>query len=149
MSKIASILAGCAVASMFSLDAQAVPGSPARTRLLVSEVAASEVTLVGGFCEAGFHRSRSRGGCVPNGVTYAGPQTFGLPYVEPPVVRLPYVEGPVARLPYEELPVRVPYAELPVVRLPYAELPPVRLPYVDPPVVRVPYVELPPVRLPY
>jgi hypothetical protein len=140
MSKIASILAGCVVASTISLDAQALPGSP-----VTAQVAASQVTLVRGFCERGFHRSRSNG-CVPN----VGPQAFGLPYVEPPAVRLPYVELPAVRLPYAELPaVRLPYAELPAARLPHAELPAARLPYGELPAARLPYVEPPAVGLPY
>ncbi|THD56209.1 MAG: hypothetical protein E8A46_04110 [Bradyrhizobium sp.] len=146
MPKIASILACCAVASMVSLAAQALPGSPAPT-----QVPASEVIMVSSPCWDGFHRSRATGRCVSDGVTYAGPQAFGLPYVELPSVRLPYaelpvrlpyIEPPAVRLPYAELPVRLPYVEPPAVRLPYAELP-VRLPYVEPPAVGLPYVELP------
>jgi hypothetical protein len=140
MSKIASILACCVVALRFSLDAQALPGSP-----VPAQVAASQVTLVRGFCGRGFYRSRSDG-CLP----YAGPQAFGLPYVELPSVRLPYAELPSVRLPYAETPsVRLPYAELPPVRLPYAELPAARLPYAELPAVRLPYVEPPAVGLPY
>ena len=131
---------------MVSLAAQALPGSP-----VPAQAAAFEVTMVSSPCWDGFHRSRTTGRCVSDGVTYAGPQAFGLPYVEPPAVRLPYAElpvrlpyldPPVVRLPYAELPVRLPYIEPPAVRLPYAELP-VRLPYVEPPAVGLPYVELP------
>jgi hypothetical protein len=141
MSKIASILACCVVALTFSLDARALPGSP-----VPAQAAASQVTLVKGFCGRGFHRSPYDGGCVP----YAGPQAFGLPYIEPPAVRLPYIEPPAVRLPYAELPsVRLPYVEPPTVRLPYVELPATRLPYVGLPPVRLPYVEPPAVGLPY
>ncbi len=141
MSRIASILAGCVAAAIFSLEAQALPGSPAPV-----QVAAAQITLVKAFCGRGFHRRPSDGSCVP----YAGPQAFGLPYIEPPSVRLPYLEPPAVRLPYAELPpVRLPYLEPPTVRLPYAELPPGRLPYVALPAVRLPYVEPPAVGLPY
>ncbi len=131
---------------MVSLAAQALPGSP-----VPAQVAASEIIMVSNACWDGFHRSRATGRCVSDGVTYAGPQAFGLPYVELPSVRLPYaelpvhlpyIEPPAVRLPYAELPVRLPYIEPPAVRLPYAELP-VRLPYVEPPAVGLPYVELP------
>jgi hypothetical protein len=134
MPKMASILACCAVASMVSLAAQALPGSP-----VPAQVPAFEVMMVSSACWDGFHRSRTTGRCVSDGVTYAGPQAFGLPYVEPPAVRLPYAELPAVRLPY---------LDPPAIRLPYAELPPVRLPYLDPPAVRLPYAELP-ARLPY
>jgi hypothetical protein len=99
--------------------------------------------MVSSPCWDGFHRSRATGRCVSDGVTYAGPQAFGLPYVELPAVRLPYLDPPAVRLPYAELPpVRLPYLDPPAVRLPYAELP-ARLPYVEPPAVGLPYVELP------
>jgi hypothetical protein len=94
---------------MVSLAAQALPGSPAP-----AQVAAFEVMTVSSACWDGFHRSRATGRCVSDGVTYAGPQAFGLPYVEPLAVRLPYVELPPVRLPYAELPTRLPYVELPV-----------------------------------
>jgi hypothetical protein len=89
MSKIVSILACCVVASMFSFDAQAFPGSPVRAQL-----AASEVTLVRGFCGHRFHRDPD-GDCVPNGDAYGYLEApiFGLPYVAPPTVGLPYL-GP-------------------------------------------------------
>jgi hypothetical protein len=145
MPKIASILACAAVASMVSLAAQALPGSPTP-----AQVAGSEVIMVSSPCWEGFHRSRATGRCVSDGVTYAGPQAWGLPYVELPSVRLPYAElppvrlpyldPPAVRLPYAELPTRLPYIEPPAVRLPYAELP-ARLPYVEPPAVGLPYVD--------
>ena len=110
MSKIASILACCVLASTFSLAAQALPGSPVSV-----QIAASQVTLVKNFCGRGFHRNRFDA-CVP----YAGPQAFGLPYVELPSVRLPYVEPPAVRLPYVEPPmVGLPYVELPVLGVPH------------------------------
>jgi len=156
MSKLASILACCAVASLFSLGAQALPGSP-----VPAPFAASDITPVSA-CGPGYYKSRTKDRCfvkaVPHpeprtyGGPYAGPQAFGLPYVEPPAVKLPYVEVPVrlpyveppaVRLPYVEVPVRLPYVEPPAVRLPYVELPSVRLPYIEPPVVGLPYVELP------
>jgi hypothetical protein len=144
MSKIASILACCAAASMFSLAAQALPGSPAPT-----QIAVSEVTLVGGSCGLGFHYSRHRG-CIANSEPYEGPQAFSFPYVELPHVRLPYVEPPPYGVPYVELPhVRLPYVEPPTGGIAYVELPPVRVPYVEPPPYGVPYVELPRVRIPY
>jgi hypothetical protein len=139
MPKLASILAFCAAASMFSLETQALPGSPAPIK-----GPGPEVTRVRALCALGYYDRY--GVCVP----YAGPQAFGLPYAELPSVRLPYAELPPVRLPYAELPpVRLPYAELPPVRLPYAELPPVRLPYAQLPPVRLPYAEFPPARLPY
>jgi hypothetical protein len=138
MPKIASTLAFCVAASLFSFETQALPGSP-----VPAQATASHVISVRGFCGRGYHHRRYDGACVP----YVGPQAFGLPYVELPSPRLPYVELP-ARLPYVELPPpRLPYAELPV-RVPYVELPPPRLPYVELP-ARLPYVELPPARLPY
>ncbi len=143
MPKIASILACCAVASMVSLAAQAFPGSPAP-----AQAPALEVIKVSGPCWDGFHRSRATGRCVSDGVTYAGPQAFGLPYVELPSVRLPYLDPPAVRLPYAELPVRLPYVEPPAVRLPYLDPPAVRLPYAELP-TRLPYVEPPAVGLPY
>lgn len=126
MPKIASILACCAVASMVSLAAQALPGSPTP-----AQVPASDVMMVSSPCWDGFHRSRATGRCVSNDVSYAGPQAWGVPYVDLPRVRLPYAE----------LPVRLPYIDPPAVRLPYAELP-LRLPYIEPPAVRLPYAEL-------
>jgi hypothetical protein len=151
MPKIASILACCAMVSMFSLETQALPGSPAP-----AQGATSQLVLVKGYCGRGYHHRRSDNACVP----YAGAQAFGLPYAELPSVRLPYAELPAVRLPYAELPpvrlpyvelpaVRLPYVEPPAVRLPYAELPPVHLPYVEPPVVGLPYVELPVVGTPH
>jgi hypothetical protein len=147
MSKIASILACCVAALIFSLDARALPGLPGR-----AQVAGSQVTWVKGDCGRGFYRTTPYGVCEP----YSGPQAFGLPYVELPTarlpyaelpLRLPYVELPTARLPYVELPPRLPYVELPTARLPYVELPP-RLPYVELPTARLPYVGLPVLSVP-
>src|SRR5450631_4406753 len=81
MSRIASILACFAVASIFSFGARAFPVSPAPA----TQVAAPEVTLVRGFCGLGFHRG-PYGGCVRHGVLYG--------YVAPPV----YVGPPVSHL---------------------------------------------------
>ena len=89
MPKIASMLACCAVASLFSFDAQALPGSPA-----LAHVAAPEVMLVRGFCGLGFHRG-PYGGCVRNGVPYG--------YVAPPV----YVAPPIYVAPPVKVPPRV------------------------------------------
>jgi hypothetical protein len=80
MSKIASILACCVVASIGSFDAQAFPNSPALAR-----VAVPEVMLVRGFCGLGRHRG-PYGGCVFNGVPYG--------YAAPPVVVAPRVACP-------------------------------------------------------
>jgi hypothetical protein len=106
MSKIASILACCVAASMFSFGALALPGSPAPAKM-----AAFDVTLVRNFCGPGLHRGPD-GGCIPDrvpygyaeapifGVPYVAPPAFGLPYVAAPVVGLPYVAPPVVGLPY-------------------------------------------------
>ena len=140
---------------MFSLDAQALPGSPAPT-----QIATSQVVPVGGSCGLGFHYSRHHG-CIANsepyegpqqgsGEPHVGPQAFSFPYVELPPTRLPYVDPPPYGVPYAELPhVRLPYVEPPRGGIAYVELPHVRLPYVDPPPYGVPYVELPRVRIPY
>jgi hypothetical protein len=139
MSKIASILSCCVLASTFSFHAQALPGSPVR-----AHVVASEVTFVKGGCGRGFHRDID-GECIPNG--YRDP---GLPYVEPPYVRLPYVGGPAVALPYVGGPaVALPYGGGPAVALPYVGGPAVALPYVHGPVTRLPYVAPPAVALPY
>jgi hypothetical protein len=139
MSKMASILSGCVVASMFSLQAQALPGSPVPAR-----ITASEVTLVKGGCGLGFHRDID-GDCVANGylepwgLPYVAPPAVGLPYAAP-AVGLPYVAPPAVGLPYAGAPVGLGYVAPPAVGLPYAGAPAVRLPYVEPPVVRLPYV---------
>jgi hypothetical protein len=141
MPKTAFILACFVAASIFALEAQALPASPVPVR-----GPTSQIILVRGFCARGYHHRRYDGACVP----YVGPQAFGLPYVElqPRLpyaelpVRLPYAELPPPRLPYAELPVRLPHAELPHPRLPYAELP-VRVPYRELPQARLPYVDLP------
>jgi hypothetical protein len=134
MSKIPSISACCAVASLFSFGAQAFPGSPAPAKMAVSEV-----TRVRVFCGPGFERGLYEG-CVPIGLPYVAPPAIGLPYVSPPVVGLPYVAGRVG-LPYVAPPVvGLPYVSPPAVGLPYAAAP-VGLPYVSPPVVGLPYVE--------
>ncbi len=87
MSKIASMMACCAVALLFSVGARALPGSPAP-----AQMATSEVIQVRGFCGLGFHRG-PYGGCVPNGVPYgyvAPPVYVGPPvYAAPPVVVVP------------------------------------------------------------
>jgi hypothetical protein len=141
MSKMASILSGCAVASMFSFQAQALPALP-----VPAAVAAVEVTLVKGGCGRGFHRDID-GDCLANGyleplgLPYVAPPAVGLPYVALPDVRLPYVAGPAVRLPYVAPPtVGLGYVAPPDVRLPYVAGPVVRLPYIAPPVVRLPYV---------
>jgi hypothetical protein len=142
MSKLVSILAGGLLASMFSFDAQALPGSPVRVH-----VAASQVILVRNFCGPGFHRDLDDS-CIPNRVRHDHPgieaPLFGLPYMEPPRFGLPYVGLPVG-LPYVGLPVGLPYVAAPV-GLPYVGLP-VGLPYVAAP-VGLPYVAAP-VGLPY
>lgn len=140
MSKMASILSGCVVASMLSLQAQALPGSPAPARM-----AALEITLVKGDCGRGFHRDID-GDCVANG--YLEP--WGLPYVAPPAVDLPYAAAPAVGLGYVAPPaVGLPYAAAPAVGLGYVAPPAVGLPYAGAPAVRLPYVEPPLVRLPY
>jgi hypothetical protein len=146
MSKIVSILACCVVASMVSFDAQALPGSPVRAR-----VAASEVTLIRGFCGHRFHRDPD-GDCVPNGDAYGYLEApiFGLPYVAPPTVGLPYLGPPTVGLPYLGPPtVGLPYLGPPTVGLPYLGPPTVGLPYLGPPTVGLPYVAPPTVGLPY
>jgi hypothetical protein len=75
MSKIALILASGVVASIFSFEVQALPGSPSRL-----PVAAPEMVPVRGFCGLGFHRG-PYGYCVRNGVPYG--------YVAPVVVAPP------------------------------------------------------------
>src|SRR5664279_3794035 len=99
MSRIASMLACCAVASVFSFGAQAFPGS----RAPATQVAAPEVTLVRGFCGLGFHRG-PYGGCMRNGVpygyvappVYVGPPVYAVPpvHVGPPVYAAPPVVVP-------------------------------------------------------
>jgi hypothetical protein len=146
MSKLVSILAGCVVAALFSLDAQAFPGSPLRPQL-----AGSEVILVRGSCGPGFHRGPD-GDCEPEGVSpdYIELPLFGLPYVNPPTVGLPYVNPPTVGLPYINPPtVGLPYINPPTVGLPYINPPTVGLPYVNPPTVGLPYVNPPTVGLPY
>jgi hypothetical protein len=146
MSKIASILACCAVATMFSFDAQALPGSPMR-----AQVAASDVILVRGSCGPGFHRDFD-GSCAPDGVRYGYIEAplFGLPYIAPPTIGLPYVAPPRVGLPYVGPPtVGLPYVGPPTVGLPYVALPTARLPYVGPPTVGLPYVAPPTIGLPY
>ena len=136
MSKLASILACCAVASLFSLGAQALPGSP-----VPAPFAASDITPVSA-CGPGYYKSRTKDRCFVKAVPHPEPRTYGGPYAGPQAFGLPYVEPPAVKLPYVEVPVRLPYVEPPAVRLPYVEVP-VRLPYVEPPVVGLPYVELP------
>lgn len=86
MSKIASILACSVLASIFSFEAQALPGSPARIA-----VASPEVIPVRGFCGLGFHRG-PYGYCVRNGVPYG--------YVAPVVVAPAVVVAPRVVCPY-------------------------------------------------
>jgi hypothetical protein len=87
MSKAASILTCALMASIFSFNAYAFPGSPAH------QVAASDIIEVRGFCGLGFHRG-PYGACVPNGVPYGyiAPVVVA-PYV-PPVVVAPRVVCP-------------------------------------------------------
>ena len=135
MSGIASVLA-CSVAafSMVSFAAQALPGSPAPAR-----VAASDVTLVGGFCGPGLHRDSAHG-CVPYGLPYIEGPRVGLPYVAAPTVGLPYVAAPRVGLPYIEGPrVGLPYVAAPIVGLPYVAAPRVGLPYEAGPTWGLPY----------
>jgi hypothetical protein len=106
MSRMASILAYCVVASIFSLDAWALPDSP-----VLAQMAASEVTLATEFCWPGFHLG-PHGGCASSseppgyveaqvfGLPYIAPPAFGLPYIGPPAVGLPYIGPPVVGLPY-------------------------------------------------
>ena len=142
MSKMASILSCCVLASVFSFPAQALPGLPVQAQL-AAQLSAPEVTLVRGGCWRGYHRDID-GECIPNG--YRDP---GLPYVEPPYVRLPYVGGPAVALPYVGGPaVALPYVGGPAVALPYVGGPAAALPYVHAP-VRLPYVAPPAVALPY
>jgi hypothetical protein len=86
MSKIASILVSCVVASIFSFDAQAFPRSPGP-----AQMGAPDAMLVRDFCGLGFHRDLY-GVCVPNGVPYG--------YVAPVVVAPPVVVVPRAVCPY-------------------------------------------------
>jgi hypothetical protein len=85
MLKIASILAFSVVASILSLEAQALPGSPA------SHQAAPDITPVRGFCGLGFHRG-PYGYCVRNGIPYG--------YAAPPVVVAPRVVCPYGMIFY-------------------------------------------------
>ena len=88
MSKIASILACGLVASIFSFNAQAFPGSSA------PQVATSDTIKVRDFCGLGFHRG-PYGACLPNGVPYG--------YVAPVVVApyaAPVVVAPRVVCPY-------------------------------------------------
>lgn len=80
MSKLAAIMACAAMASVFSFDAMALPGSSAP-----SQSVSSEVTQVRGFCGLGFHRG-PYGNCVPNGVYYAPPVVVAPMVVAPPPV---------------------------------------------------------------
>jgi hypothetical protein len=79
MLKIASILAFSVVASILSLEAQALPGSPA------SHEASPDLVPVRGFCGLGAHRG-PYGYCVPNGVPYG----YVAPVVVAPRVVCPY-----------------------------------------------------------
>jgi hypothetical protein len=85
MAKMASILACGVMASIFSFDAQALPGSPASV-----QVAASDVIQVRGFCGLGAHRG-PYGYCVPNGVVVVAPPAY---YVAPPVAVMTSVVCP-------------------------------------------------------
>ena len=85
MSKTASILVCGLAASIFSFNAQALPGSPA------SQMSASDVTLVRDFCGLGFHRN-PWGACVPNGAPYG--------YVAPVVAAPAVVVAPRVVCPY-------------------------------------------------
>jgi hypothetical protein len=88
MSKIASISGCCLMAAIFSIDAQAFPGTPA------PQVVASDLVQVRDFCGLGFHRG-PYGACVPNGAPYG--------YVAPVVVApyaAPVVVAPRIACPY-------------------------------------------------
>jgi hypothetical protein len=86
MSKIALVLACSVVASVFSFEAQALPGVPSNF-----PVAAPEIMPVRGFCGLGFHRG-PYGYCVRNGVPYgyAAPIVVAPPVVVAPRVVCPY-----------------------------------------------------------
>jgi hypothetical protein len=86
MSKMALILACGVVASTFSFEVRAFPGSP-----LPVSVAAPEAIPVRGFCGLGFHRG-PYGYCVRNGVPYG--------YVAPVVVAPPVMVAPRVVCPY-------------------------------------------------
>jgi hypothetical protein len=86
MSKAAKVLAFGIVASMVSVEAQALPGLPAPF-----QVQAPAVTQVRGFCGLGAHRG-PYGYCVPNGVPYG--------YVAPVVVAPPVAVAPSITCPY-------------------------------------------------
>jgi hypothetical protein len=91
MSKIALVLACSVVASVFTFEAQALPGMPA-----YFPVATPEATPVRGFCGLGFHRG-PYGYCVRNGVPYGyGPPVVVAPpiVVAPPVVVAPRIVCP-------------------------------------------------------
>jgi hypothetical protein len=120
---------------MFSLDAQALPGSPMPAPFAATT---SDVTPVS-TCGPGYYRSRTRDRCFVKAVPHPEPRTYGGPYAGPQAFGLPYIEPPAVRLPYVELPVRLPYVEPPAVRLPYIEPPVVGLPYVELPVLGTPH----------
>jgi hypothetical protein len=91
MSKITSVFV-CGVAVLiFSFDAQAFQGSPAR----IAVPSPDEVIPVRGFCGLGFHRG-PYGYCVRNGVPYG----YVAPVVVPPVVAAPVVVAPRVMCPY-------------------------------------------------
>ena len=80
-----SILACSTLALIFSSGAQAFPVASAPT-----QVEASEVIQVRGFCGLGAHRG-PYGYCVPNGVVVVPPPAY---YVAPPVAVVPSVVCP-------------------------------------------------------
>jgi hypothetical protein len=76
MSKFAAILAGCVVASLTSLGAQAFSPAP-----MPKAATAPEITPVADYCGPGFHRV-PYGGCEPD----PAPALIGVPYVNPPIL---------------------------------------------------------------
>jgi hypothetical protein len=146
MLKMAVISAGWVATCIFSVTAQALPGSLVPTRL-----SAYEVIEVRAQCGRGFQRDPD-GDCAPSDLAndYAQTKFFGLPYVPPPDVGLPYVGPPNVGLPYIGPPaVGLPYVPPPDVGLPYIGPPKVGLRYIDPPAVGLPYLTPPNVGLPY
>jgi len=90
--KLALILALPVLLFSFNVQALSALSVPAQT-------AASDMTLVRGFCGLGRHRG-PYGGCVRNGTVVAPPVVVAPRYVPPPVVVAPrYAPPPVVGAP--------------------------------------------------
>jgi hypothetical protein len=101
MSKnVALMLAAFMLVSLFSFDAEALPGLPA------AQPSSPNVTLVRGFCGLGFHREY--GHCIRNGTAYVPPVVV-TPHVvvTPPVVVAPHYAPHVVVAPHYTTPVVV------------------------------------------